>query len=73
MCCGRTRPVAAGPRLSTPPRAGVTLAYVGRTALTVTGPASGAVYRFEASGARLRVDARDAAALLKVGVLRAVG
>jgi hypothetical protein len=47
------------------------LAYSGRTALTVTGPVTGAVYRFSAPGARLAVDPRDAGALLKVPVLRA--
>ena len=45
--------------------------YLGRTALTVTGPATGRIYRFAAPGARLRVDARDATALRKVPVLRA--
>ncbi|MEO8926074.1 MAG: hypothetical protein ABI306_02825 [Caulobacteraceae bacterium] len=49
------------------------LAYLGRTALTITGPATGAVYRFAASGARLRIDPRDAPALRKVLVLRDVG
>ena len=73
MCCGRRRTISASPRLLSPAGAGPVLTYVGRTALTVTGPASGAVYRFAASGTRLRVDARDAAALLKVLVLRAAG
>ena len=45
---------------------------MGRTALTVTGPATGLVYRFAAPGARVRVDARDAIALRRVPVLRAV-
>ena len=69
MCCGRTRPISVNPRLQ-PPTRGVVFAYLGRTALTVTGPATGAIYRFPAPGARLRVDARDAAAMQKIAVLR---
>jgi len=72
MCCGRSRPLHAGPRLNTPTRHAV-FVYVGRTALTVTGPASGRVYRFGGPGAQMSVDPRDAAALGKVSVLRAVG
>jgi hypothetical protein len=48
-------------------------AYLGRTALSVRGPATGALYRFLVPGARLQVDSRDAVALRKVAVLRAVG
>ncbi len=73
MCCGRIRSISSTPVLRASGGAGVTLAYVGRTALSVTGPASGVIYRFAGPGARLRVDARDAASLLKVSVLRAVG
>ncbi len=73
MCCGRTRAVSRGSRLDRPPRGGAEFEYVGRTALTVTGPASGVVYRFVAPGARQRVDQRDAAALQRVAVLRFVG
>jgi hypothetical protein len=73
MCCGRTRRISAGPRLSRPARGGTELTYVGRTALTVAGPSTGMVYRFTAPGARLRVDARDAVALGKIPVLRAAG
>jgi hypothetical protein len=54
-------------------RDGEVFAYQGRTALTVTGPATGMVYRFAAPGARVRVDPRDAAALRRIAVLRAVG
>jgi hypothetical protein len=49
---------------------GVEFTYLGRTSLTVTGPATGTVYRFPANGAQLRVDQRDAAALRRVPVLR---
>lgn len=73
MCCGRTRPVTATPRLAPAVRGTEMFTYLGRTALTVTGPATGTVYRFAAPGARLRVDARDAIALRRVPVLRAGG
>ena len=72
MCCGRSRPLTAGPRLATPTAHGVVFAYLGRTALTVTGPATGRPYRFAQTGARVVVDPRDAAALRSVTVLRAL-
>ena len=72
MCCGRTRHVAASPRHQTARRDGETFAYLGRTALTVTGQATGLVYRFAAPGTRVRVDPRDAIALRRVPVLRAI-
>ena len=71
MCCGRTKRISATPRLQLPVRGSEMFTYLGRTALTVTGPATGTVYRFAAPGARLRVDARDAVALRRVPVLRA--
>lgn len=46
--------------------------YVGTTALTVIGPASGRRYRFERPGARVIVDPRDRAALEAVPQLRAL-
>ena len=46
--------------------------YIGRTALVVTGPYTGARYRFCQPGARLSVDARDRQALLSIPMLRAV-
>lgn len=73
MCCGRTKYGAASPRLTSSTGGGETFAYLGRTALTVTGPATGLVYRFAAPGTRVRVDARDAIALRRIPVLRAVG
>jgi hypothetical protein len=44
--------------------------YVGHTALTVQGPFSGKVYRFDEPGARLHVDACDRGALATVPALR---
>lgn len=46
--------------------------YVGKTGLTVTGPASSQIYRFLAHGAAIAVDPRDAAALARVPNLRLV-
>lgn len=73
MCCGRIRTISAGPRLQVPAAGGAMFAYLGRTALTITGPATRAVYRFAAPGTRLRIDPRDAPALRKVPVLRDMG
>jgi hypothetical protein len=72
MCCGRTRHIAASPRHESSRRDGEIFTYLGRTALTVTGPATGLVYRFAAPGTRVRVDPRDAMALRRVPVLRAI-
>jgi hypothetical protein len=52
--------------------AGVAFEYVGATALTVFGPLTGVRYRFAHPGARINVDARDAAALAAVPNLRQV-
>ena len=46
--------------------------YVGRTALVVTGPYTGARYRFLQPGARVSVDSRDRQAMLSIPMLRAV-
>ena len=56
MCCGRSRHIAASPRHESLKRDGEIFTYLGRTALTVTGPATGLVYRFAAPGTRVRVD-----------------
>jgi hypothetical protein len=71
MCCGRGRPAfrSAG-MLGAPLMAGAVFEYVGRTGLTVTGPATGVVYRFPATGSRQKVDPRDRPALMKVPSLR---
>ena len=46
--------------------------YVGRTALTVVGPATGIRYHFDRPGARLMVDLRDRRSLATVPHLRQV-
>jgi len=51
----------------------VEVVYLGRTALSAIGPATGTRYRFEGPGSRLQVDARDAAALLALPRLARVG
>ena len=81
MCCGngKTRPrdVTVVPAVPRPDRSAAhsapTFEYIGRTALTVFGPISGAPYRFQGPGSRLTVDPRDRAALRAVPVLRLVG
>jgi hypothetical protein len=85
MCnCGPRRPGAAQQRhrmpaaapAGMPPVSSATrnkplFEYVGATALTVIGPASGLRYRFDRPGARLAVDPRDRLALEAVPLLRA--
>ena len=80
MCCGkgktRLRDVTGGlaPLLQRAITHGApTFEYIGRTALTVFGPISGAPYRFRGPGSRLPVDPRDRAALAAVPVLRFIG
>ena len=41
MCCGRTRTIPLRPRIQPPVRHGTEFIYLGRTALSVTGPVTG--------------------------------
>jgi hypothetical protein len=77
MCCGRCRvALAASPESRLPKhasgalarglRVGVIFVYEGSTALTVTGPISGLIYRFDGRGARLIIDPRDCNAMRSV-------
>jgi hypothetical protein len=70
------RQIAPRPALKAPiapmQPSGSTMKYIGRTALTVVGPATGVRYRFEGPGALVPVDARDRASLLQVPGLRLV-
>jgi hypothetical protein len=82
MCCGRNRralrsfgaaPSHAGSgqsygRLT----AGVTFQYLGSSALTVVGPATGVSYRFSQPGSQVLVDPRDRHGLDRVPVLRLI-
>ena len=86
MCCGRNqnRPrfIVPSHGLTQAPVAPVSHAgfssgpvfqYLGRTALTIVGPISGAHYRFEQPGSKLHIDPRDRIGLLRVPVLRLIG
>jgi hypothetical protein len=46
--------------------------YIGHAQLTVTGPVTGVVYRFQAHGHRVQVHGTDAASLRSIPLLRAV-
>lgn len=86
-CCGKNVRQAGGTPLRRPPehtpqavhraprnyRFTLYFEYVGRTGLTVVGPATGRRYRFDAPGARVAVDPRDRPALAKIPNLREVG
>jgi hypothetical protein len=51
-------------------KGGVLFEYIGKTAMTVRGPFSGKVYRFEHPGATAMTDPRDYRVLLTVPGLR---
>ena len=83
MCCGRGKArghgataqgnqVAPVSRFETRAHGAPIFEYIGRTALTVFGPISGAPYRFNGPGSRLAVDPRDRPALAVIPVLRFV-
>jgi len=79
MCCGNkrtqlSRPVPTRPAAYPPSPAGgrVTVEYAGGTGMTVVGPATGAVYRFDRPGARVEVDVRDRVWLASLRQLRPV-
>lgn len=79
-CCGQARQllgaILAVPRLAEPNdrarRTTIEFEYVGASALTVIGPASGRRYRFDRPGARLVVDPRDRPGLARVPRLRQI-
>ncbi len=75
-CCGQTRAAAV---LQMPsqgrtvrPSGPAWFEYIGRTAVTVTGTATGRTYRFDGPGARLEAHPADRAALYQIPVLRQV-
>lgn len=73
MPIGAHRPGLAAVQNEPPPRRpGVYFEYIGRTGLTVYGPATGRCYRFQASGAVAAVDPRDAPSLAAVPHLRSL-
>jgi hypothetical protein len=79
-CCGKGRSAYSQANTgSTPPqenqyqiRTPVEFEYSGQGELTVTGPLSGVVYRFNPSVRRVRVHGADAPSLLSVLGLRPV-
>lgn len=79
-CCGQARQllgaILTAPRSAEPNdkarRTIVEFEYVGASALTVIGPASGRRYRFEGPGARLVIDPRDRPGLARVSRLRQI-
>jgi hypothetical protein len=84
MCCGQYRSSSTGhvanasaphpPAAAIPPpqRRTARFQYVGSTAATVVGSATGQPYRFERTGSVLDVDARDQPSLAVVPCLRQV-
>jgi len=75
-CCGqgKSRSVNTGVRqeaLRVPVQT-VQFEYTGRTGMTISGPVSGASYRFENPGSRVTVDYRDRASFTRVPVLKQV-
>ncbi len=88
MCCGKSRaqfqariPSSPPPRVATqtvgpPPQfvryPGMTFEYTGLTGLTVAGPVTGRVYRFDRPGARVEVDPRDRPSIAAIPILRLV-
>jgi hypothetical protein len=62
------RPRLVAPALYSPPPA--VFEYTGKTSHAVTGPITRTIYRFPAPGARVLVDARDAAAVAAVPNVR---
>ena len=75
-CCGGSRAQVGirvtGSEAPLPPGT-VTFEYIGRTALTAIGGATGKQYRFEEPGVRLVVDWRDRASLDQLPMLKQVG
>ena len=75
-CCGQARSSAGIGVINGDPLPGPDLAvfeYVGRTALSVVGRATGVQYRFAQPGARVTVDRRDRNSLDALPMLKQVG
>jgi len=82
-CCGRARSAARGPSAAAipltrrrpggpPASAGIVFEYLGTTGLTAVGPVTRRTYVFDAPGARLAIDPRDAASARAIPQLRQV-
>ena len=72
-CCGKgvSKLKATSTQLTARPTA-VIFEYVGRTRVSVIGPATRMSYRFDRPGARVLVDGRDRASLATIPLLRQV-
>ena len=80
-CCGRTRaqlfatgtnPIARESPSTAMRRYSVQFEYIGQTALTAFGSASGRRYRFDRPGAIVTIDPRDRPGLAQVPGLRLI-
>lgn len=80
-CCGRTRaqlfamgrsPIASESPPAAMRRYSVQFEYIGKTAMTAIGPASGRRYRFDRPGAIITIDPRDRPGLAQVPGLRLI-
>ena len=75
-CCGQARSsagIAVTNGLALPGADLAVFEYVGRTALTVVGRATGVQYRFAQPGSRVTVDLRDRYSLDALPMLKQVG
>jgi len=72
-CCGKGRSRFSATSNQTAARATtVVFEYVGKTRVSVIGPATRTSYRFDRPGARVLVDGRDRASLSTIPLLRQV-
>jgi hypothetical protein len=72
-CCGKLRTqFTSSVSLNLPPVGSVAFEYTGASRLTVIGPVTHMRYDFDAPGARVNVDRRDAGALEMIRSLRRV-
>ncbi len=72
-CCGKGRSKLKVMSTQTAARpTAVIFEYVGRTRVSVIGPATRMSYRFDRPGARVLVDGRDRASLATIPLLRQV-
>lgn len=71
-CCGKVRSRVTATQAGAARPTAFVFEYVGRTSLTVIGPATRTSYRFVRPGARVMVDGSDRASLATIPVLRQV-
>jgi hypothetical protein len=72
-CCGKGRSqLNATSNLMAGRPTAVVFEYIGRTRVSVIGPATRTSYRFDHPGARVLVDRRDRASLSAIPLLRQV-